>query len=378
MLDAMVLIGEETEVDDVRLSPDDTLLSHEKWEQESEQITVKDDEAAAETGTKLEDSIKKQQQLPGYDASPAQSSDGISYSEDEMTNVDKSSVEKDSFEQEINYVYLKFGPEKLQEKIRQLQQQVQKGLDEAAQHQERADLAVAELLDAKKEIEAMKDEEEEANDKVSELTDRVLSQRGIIQSQRGIIDSLKSGMLQIDPKKGSVFLRLHIGALEAVLSEDRVSQEEDGSSPKIEQESSPVSLSEVLDNTYARKPARTCFKDYVDDDSSRADSSSTTTSEGDVIWFFTEEATTAAAQIEISERYEDYFEEVDINENESELSEHKSLSEFMSAPAQSPRSVVLKEFSEKKLPAGTVSQDLILEAAMKKQTTWTGLGGFFS
>jgi hypothetical protein len=69
---------------------------------------------------------------------------------------------------------------------------------------------------------------------------------------------------------------------------------------------------------------------------------------------------------------------VELNENESELSELKSLSELLSAPAQSPRSVVLKEFSEKKLPTGTLSQDLILEAAMKKQTTWTGLGGFFS
>jgi hypothetical protein len=369
MLYATGLNGEETEVDDVRLSPDENRSSREKWKQESEQqVTVKDGEAAAETGTTLEDSIKRQQDLPGYhDASPAQSSDGISDSEDEMTNViDKSSVEKDTVERGINY--LKLGPGKFQEKIRQFEQQVQKGLDEAAQHQERADSAVAELLDAKKEVDAMKDEVAEANDKVSELTDRV-------QSQRGIIASLKSGILQIDSKKGSVFLRVHIRALEAVLSEDRVSQEEDGSSPKIEQESPPVSPSEVLLNTYARKPACRCFEDYVvDADSSSADSSTTTS---EVIWFSTEEALTAA-QSEISERSEDSFEDVELNENESELSELKSLSELLSAPAQSPRSVVLKEFSEKKLPTGTLSQDLILEAAMKKQTTWTGLGGFFS
>jgi uncharacterized Zn finger protein (UPF0148 family) len=60
-------------------------------------------------------------------------------------------------------------PEQLQEKIHQLEQQVQKGLDEAAQEQ--TGLAVAELLDVEKEVEAMKDEVEEASNKMSELTD---------------------------------------------------------------------------------------------------------------------------------------------------------------------------------------------------------------
>jgi hypothetical protein len=61
-----------------------------------------------------------------------------------------------------------------QEKIRQLEQLVQKGLDEAAQNQERSDSAVADMMDAKKEVEAMKVELEAANEKVpfSPMMDR--------------------------------------------------------------------------------------------------------------------------------------------------------------------------------------------------------------
>jgi hypothetical protein len=355
MSDVIELTGEEHKMDDAQLSPDDTLSSHEKCvqvqENEQTQTTVKNDEAAGtETVTKptLEDSIKEQQDLdqdlPGLDASPSQLSCddgiGVGLSQDENTDldVDKSTVEKEkdtdtsTFEQETNHLKLEQEPEHLQEKIRQLEQQVKKGLDEAAQHQERADSAVAELVDAKKGVESMKDEVEEANGKVSELADRV-------QKQRGVIDSLKSGILHIDPKKGRVFLRVHIAAMESVLFDDHVSQEEDCSSPapKIEEDFSHLPVS----------PPRPS-----------AESTTNTTSQKSV----NAKATATAAQNEISELSNDNFEEV-------VRSEQKSLSELMSgrARAQASRSVSLKQFSEKDLPTGTLSQDLILEKAMKKK-----------